>query len=552
MLAIAWALVAARPARAHANLAASEPAAGAVLADAPAAVVLDFTETLDSRAAGVELRDATGAVVAGPGVIDPAQATRLRLDLPALADGTYIAAWRVRSAVDGHITEGTVPFSVGADALPPSIIAPPGTPEPATALPRPADALVRWLNFLAASLAAGSLFFGPLVWRPAFGRMEAATNDDDRTATTVLRHLALAGIAAWGVASLLFVVIQAWQLAPVPSLSTLGAILGGRTGVLVAIRLALLVAAGLLALRLPPAGGGNPTPWVVASLLTAAALMTISLQSHSAALPGDRAFPAIVNDWLHLLAMAAWLGGLPGLALLLRAGWGRPGWAAALIPRFTWVALPAVALLALTGFISSLLNVRTVEALLSTTHGRSLVAKLALFAGLLALGAANLFLLSPRLRRREDSAARGLGRTVRVEIILGLAVLAAVGLMTAVAPAYDALEAQRRLGFSESARLDDVRLTLRVAPLQVGDNEFAVDVIDNRPGADAAEPAVSLRFDNYNWHIDTFQVETEPVGGGRYLARGAHFAIPGDWQIEVILRQRGFDDVRHTFDMIVE
>jgi copper transport protein len=411
--------------------------------------------------------------------------------------------------------------------------------------------LVRWLNFLSAAVTAGSLFFGWLVWRPATGRMESATADDV-AATSLLKKLALIGCASWAVASLLFVAIQARQLDSTPFSTAVQAILGGRTGLLVAGRLGLLFLITLLVPRLPPAGGGRLSPWVLASLVAAAALLTISLQSHSAALPEGQAVPGILVDWVHLLAMAVWLGGLLPLALLLRLGRGRPGWTQALTPSFSRVALPSVALLAITGFASSFLNVRTVDALVSTTHGRGLGFKVGLFAVLLALGAVNLFLITPLLRREEDAAAKRLGRTVRAELVIGLLVLAIVGLMTAVAPANDALQAQNRLGFQESVRLDDVRLTLRVAPLHVGDNEFAVDIRDDRPGTGAAEPTISLRFDNFNLDIDMFQVETESVGDGRFLARGAHFPIAGNWQIEVILRRSGFDDVRHTFDLLVK
>jgi hypothetical protein len=286
-------------------------------------------------------------------------------------------------------------------------------------------------------------------------------------------------------------------------------------------------------------------------LLGLAALLTISLQSHSAASTGGATAVRILLDWLHLVAMAAWLGGLLPLILLIRAGKGREGWAAVLVPCFSRVALPSVAALLLTGFASSLFLVQTIEALLATTHGRGLALKLGLFAMLVALGAVNLLWLSPLLRQNESAAVRRLGRSIRVEMVIGTAVLLIVGGMTAVAPAYEALEAQERLGFSEVAHLDDASLTLRVAPVHVGDNEFAVDVVDNRPGASAVESEVILRFRNEGQGISEFQVETNPVGEGRYLARGAYLSVSGIWQIEVILRRSGYDDYRHTFEVLV-
>ena len=121
------------PVFAHANLVASIPAAGSVVPLSPEEVVLDFSEPADPVAFSVELRDSNlNLIVGGPGTVDPALPTRLRLAVPPLPDGIYNAIWQVRSSVDGHITSGTVSFSVGANTLPPSLLPPPGTPEPAT------------------------------------------------------------------------------------------------------------------------------------------------------------------------------------------------------------------------------------------------------------------------------------------------------------------------------------------------------------------------------------------------------------------------------------
>ena len=72
------------------------------------------------------------------------------------------------------------------------------------------------------------------------------------------------------------------------------------------------------------------------------------------------------------------------------------------------------------------------------------------------------------------------------------------------------------------------------------------------PGAAQVEPEVLLRFHSENQEMGVLQVETESVEGNRYLARGAYLSVAGTWQIEVILRRAGFDDVKETFDLMVE
>ena len=111
-------------------------------------LVLEFSEDLDPSFSQVQLFNSKNQVVnAGPGAIDPAAPLMLRLALGDLPKDSYTALWRVRSAVDGHITEGSVPFGVGVAATATSLIPPPGTPDPATEPPPPLDAAARWLNF---------------------------------------------------------------------------------------------------------------------------------------------------------------------------------------------------------------------------------------------------------------------------------------------------------------------------------------------------------------------------------------------------------------------
>src|SRR6476646_9785338 len=106
LLAIALALLLARPAAAHANLLRSEPAAGALLDTAPPSLTLEFSEELDASFSQAQLFDSQNQLVEpGPGTVDPATPQVLRLILPDLPKGSYTALWRVRSAADGHITQ---------------------------------------------------------------------------------------------------------------------------------------------------------------------------------------------------------------------------------------------------------------------------------------------------------------------------------------------------------------------------------------------------------------------------------------------------------------
>ena len=88
----------------------------------------------------------------------------------------------------------------------------------------------------------------------------------------------------------------------------------------------------------------------------------------------------------------------------------------ALLAGFSRRAIWAVAGLLLAGVVLSALQLRTPSALIATDYGRLLLAKLALVALLLGLGALNRLVLTPALERgagrRPGSGVRS-GRTSR-------------------------------------------------------------------------------------------------------------------------------------------
>jgi putative copper resistance protein D len=99
----------------------------------------------------------------------------------------------------------------------------------------------------------------------------------------------------------------------------------------------------------------------------------------------------------------------------------------------------AVAALAATGAINSLLLVGHIEALIDTPYGRLLGLKILLFSVMVVLALINRFRLLPRLRREPEPSApiAALARSVLCEQALGFAVLAVVSVLGTWPPAID-------------------------------------------------------------------------------------------------------------------
>jgi uncharacterized repeat protein (TIGR04052 family) len=111
-LAISAMAAAVLPARAHADLVKSVPAAGSVITAAPKELRLEFDETLVAVGTKVELVDGAGKVIALPKVtLDPQNPKAFTVPAPALSTGLYTVRWTALSN-DGHAEKGSYAFTL--------------------------------------------------------------------------------------------------------------------------------------------------------------------------------------------------------------------------------------------------------------------------------------------------------------------------------------------------------------------------------------------------------------------------------------------------------
>ena len=556
-------MIPSRAVQAHAYLLSSDPSAGQVLKSFPGSIRLEFSEEVESQSAQVRLFDEAGGLISsGQASLQPDGMTLL-VSFPSQPDGLYTLAWQVVSLDDGHLTSGTVAFSVGLNAARASLLPPLGAPDPASLPPALPDAALRWLGYLGLSLAVGSAVFGWVIWRPALRAVEPgfemAAVWDERLAR-LLRRVVLVGCGLM-LASLVGVrfsqVVQsAGGIFSADLPQTAAREFGGAGSLVLWARAALLLVLAALAIGLPLRARASSSP---ARLLLIPALglaLGYSFSGHNAALgqPG-----AVVVDFIHLLGMSAWLGGLMPLAFVLAWSGGADSspqgarLAAHTARRFSALALGCVAAIALSGLASAYWQVRTPAALLETRYGQVLLVKSALFGALILLGALNRQRIMPALP--AFFARRRLGQSVRAEYGIGALLLLAVGALMTLAPAYPALLAGYRQGIQQSWQDGGVSMVFRAAPARVGDNEFGVDVRDTRPGMSSAAASVTLVLRPTVGEADSYQLQPQPAGPPsadgvqRFTARGSYLTDMVPYLAEVTLNRPGFAPVRHVFEV---
>jgi len=175
----------------------------------------------------------------------------------------------------------------------------------------------------------------------------------------------------------------------------------------------------------------------------------IAWTGHAGATLGALGDLHVAADGLHLLAAAAWTGGLAGLAVVLVVGRRRPvyEWAPLqlhAIRRFSILGIASVAILIVSGAVNSWILVGSIHALLVTGYGRLLLLKIAVFVAMVGVASINRFSLTPRLAAAktvaEPRAVAALTRNTLIEIALAVAIFAIVGVLGTLHPAIHLVE----------------------------------------------------------------------------------------------------------------
>jgi copper transport protein len=385
---------------AHASLIKAEPADGAVVPTAPAALTLTFNEPVSPLVMRL-IGPAGEAIALVPGASENATVT---ITAPAtMAHGTYVLSWRVISA-DGHPVGGAVVFSVGAPSARPAI----GAASLADGYVGAGLWAAKVAIYAGLLIGVGGAFFR--TWIGAGG-----TRGADAACLVLLGAALLAAPVSVGLQGL-----DALEL-PLAALRQKAV---WETGLATSYGLTAIVAAfalfaGVFAIAAKSMRVGRTLS--LAGLLGVG--LAFALSGHA-----STASPRFVNApavFVHGVCVAFWIGSLLPLAASLRA---LPKDGTALTRFSRAIPLPLVLLVA-TGFWLAFVQLGRVDALWSTGYGRVLACKLAAVAVLLGLGAANRYRLVPRLQAGGDGAtARPLVRSMSFELAIAVAILALVAL----------------------------------------------------------------------------------------------------------------------------
>ncbi|HWV23211.1 MAG TPA: CopD family protein, partial [Thermomicrobiales bacterium] len=266
-------------------------------------------------------------------------------------------------------------------------------------------------------------------------------------------------------------------------------------------------------------------------------------------------------DFLHGAAGSFWFGGLVGLSLYLAAVLGKrddgtaPSGATTVVARFSfWAAIFFVGL-ALSGVVMAVRILGNWDALLHTTYGKVLIAKVLIVLLPLMLAAWNKFRLVPAVERAPDNASawRHLRRTVLAEAAMLVVVLGVTGFLVLQNPNLPEASAESAapaaLPFAQTVPLGDGMLYVRVSPGDTGQNDVTVSVMDaNHAPMDLLDhPQVNLTLPAQNLGPLTTMLEPEDDPG--HYAGTIDIPVAGDWTLDVVTRVSKFEEPITSFQI---
>ncbi|GGW52587.1 transport integral membrane protein [Streptomyces lucensis JCM 4490] len=373
----------AAPASAHAALTGSDPAQGVVVKKAPTQVSLTFSEKVATNDDSLRVLDPKGKAVQTGGATNVSGTTYAVRLKSGLAKGTYTVTYQVVSA-DSHPVSGAYTFSIGAPSQ--TVVSGAG-PAAGGGAVGALYAFGRYVSYAGFIVLAGGAAFVLACWQRGAG-------------VRALQRLVVGGWLALTAATLWLLLLRgsyttSGKAADIFDLDLLGQVLQTKTGAALVSRLLLLAAAALFVAVLFGAWTRREDGeekrdltfgLAVGGVVVAAGLATSWAMAEHAS-TGLQPGIAMPVDVVHLLAVAAWLGGLAALLTALYRAPAETPVEAAAVHRFSRLAFGAVLALVTTGVYQSWRQLGSWSAFTETRYGQLLLVKIALVAVLVGIAA---------------------------------------------------------------------------------------------------------------------------------------------------------------------
>lgn len=520
-------------ASAHAYITKSIPAENQIFKNSPQRIQIQFDESVQSAFHSLQVLDELGnRVDLRNGNINKQNHSILEGSLkPNLPDGNYHIVWKVISS-DGHSVNGVIPFGVGKVDSKSTI-----SSKPTQSLSNANVMGTYLIEYISLLLFVGLLFFSLFVYKIDKNNRTVAFKK-----TKGLLLFFYFGLL-FSVLISLFVETKNYTNGTWPAvfhknllMETINNTKFGSVWVIQLLLLIVLANSLYMAYRKEQK---NSFYWWLSALFIGIFLLLAKAFIGHASMQNDRL--PILFDFIHLLAVSIWLGGLIGISYLLpkikkEQENTENYWKT--VQRYSISATISVALLLATGIYASLKYIPNFYSLLHTTYGKVLCGKIFLFLVMLLLGLIHLI--------KGKRSKNGLGKSVWFELSIGIIVLALSSILTNLPTAMESPGP-----YSDIKQNKGYSISLNATPNIVGKNTFKIKIKDKNHHNATSIQQVTLTFTNTDMNMGSNTTQVKKASSGVYETQGFYTNMAGHWKVKVHILTNSLDSVDVEFNYIV-
>ena len=487
-----------------------------------------------------------------------------------IGEGTFTINTKVLSAVDGHVVDGSVVYSIGEGEADFSQVK--SKSKDIGHLLSIDNSLSRIPGYVGQIVIVGASFIFLWIQKPLskYEWIKSLIQPKLYLIKRNLIKLLIIGdvLILFSIAAM--VIIQASAIG--------GSILDVLTtefGKIIIIRLGLaLVLLGFLLFcykkfNISKKGRGKVGQFIAIMCLGLGLLLTNSMISHSAAL---KSFGPILIDYFHGIAASFWIGGLIFLTFvfiskifLIKDEELKAKIISMVIPRFSVIIIPVLGSISITGPIL----LWSIESNLSTTisslYGKILIIKLTLAAIMIILGGYHQFITEKRISNLSIKQIGEKGHSkqtfanqpnflkrfiwsLRIETFVGIGLLFVVSLMTNMVlpsgelPSSNLINNTATVNLENQVQNKDIystvvysenqKIHIKLDPGRLGENKIFVEFSDynNNPTANIIN--ATLKLSQIERGIGPILIDMQKISNGRFNAV-VPFSALGLWNIEI-------------------
>ena len=335
--------------------------------------------------------------------------------------------------------------------------------------------------------------------------------------------------------------------------------------------------------------GNTPTTlFYLVLVLCAVNLASNSIVSHSAAVTS---LPSLVitSDYIHLLAVSCWIGGLFFLSSVLIPSIYKANLRdqsqmsssvavyralSIIVGRFSSMAIFCLGLIGVTGLYLAWLHIYSFIDLMSSNYGYLLFTKLGFASALIIIGGYHQFVVHkrmiaeakikiPNLPRRNDKKTTfyKFNTTIKIESCIAIIVLIIASLLTITSPPQERqnysgvkksnLDIVESTPFTYNMVISKVNLGFRIFPFQVGYNIFNISLTDsgsNKPISDVSN--VFAQLDKADSNLGPIIIRFTSKNTS-YSANGGYLTQPGEWNVKITVQRINAYDLNYRFSLVL-